>query len=316
LDKQDKKNPLQASLAAGSEEGKTEIENLPQRVSRYSKAKARSREMQAFLKDQFIYQNQYLKLKECGNWLKFHHYYTEGKVRLHQASLCRKHLLCPLCAILRGAKQVHAYTDKLKYVLSQNKALRCSMVTLTTKNGPDLLERFIHHKNSYQKLEQSRRNSRRRGAAVEWGKVLGLVGSYEVTNEGNGWHVHQHIAVLHTEKIWHGLLAKQWYAITGDSNIIDITPFEHPDEPEKDFLEIFKYSLKFSEMSLENNLQAYNILSSRKLIFSAGLMWGVKVPESWMDEQLDPALYPYIELLYKYYDGDGYRLKEEYKVPF
>lgn len=313
---QEKKNPQMSGLEAETNGGNSEVENLPKRVSRYSKAKKRSREMQAFLKDRELFLDEYRKLRDCGNWLLFHHYYTIGKVRLHHACLCRKHLLCPLCAILRASKFLRRYVERFKFVKSENEALRASMVTLTVKNGKRLGERFEHLKTCYRKLEQSRRDAIRRGDQVEWGKVLGLVGTYEFTNQGKGWHAHMHILILHTEKIYTGSLSKQWKKITGDSMIVDVTPFYHQDAPEIDFLEVFKYSLKFSEMSLEDNLSAYEVLSGKRLVFSAGLLRGVKVPESLMDEPIDPADLPYIEILYQYQEGSGYTLKETFKVPF
>jgi len=316
LEQLKKKDPQMFSLAAEANGGNQEIDNLPKRVSRYSKAKARSREMQAFLKGQPLHQDEYLKLKECGNFLLFHHYYTIGKVRLHHACLCRKHLLCPLCAILRASKFLRRYVERFKFLKSENEALQASMVTLTVKNGARLNERFEHLKKCYRKLEQSRRDSARRGDNVEWGKVLGLVGTYEFTNKGKGWHAHMHILVLHTEKIWAGSLSQQWKKITGDSKIVDITPLYNPETPEIDFLEVFKYSLKFSEMSLEDNLKAYNVLTGKRLVFSAGLLRGVKVPESLMDEPINPADLPYIELMYRYNEKKGYQLKEKFKIPF
>lgn len=312
----EKENPLNPGLAAEVSGDNQGIDNLPKRVGRYSKAKSRSREMQAFLKGQDLYEPEYLKLKECGNFLLFHNYYTVGKVRLHHASLCRKHLLCPFCAILRASKFTRKYVERFEFLKSENKALRASMVTFTVKNGSDLNERYGHLKCCYKKLEQSRRDSKRHGYNSEWGKALGLVGTYEFTNKGKGWHPHMHILVLHTEKIWSGPIAKQWKRITGDSMMVDVTPLHNPDEPIKDFIEVFKYSLKFSEMSLADNLKAYNVLTGQRLVFSAGLFRGVKVPDNWMDEPLDPADLPYIELYYNYYDGVGYRLDKKIVVPF
>jgi len=310
-----KVNPQMPSLEAEANEGQ-EINRLPDRVGRYSKAKARSKEMQAFLETKALYRDEYRKLRDCGNWLMFHYYYTVEKVRLHKACLCRKHLLCPLCAILRASKFLRRYVERFKVVKLENKALMASMVTLTVKNGKRLNERFEHLKKSYRKLEQSRRDALRRGDDTEWGKVLGLVGTYEFTNKGKGWHAHMHILVLHTEKIYTGSLSHQWKQITGDSMMVDITPLYNPDAPELDFLEVFKYSLKFGEMSLEDNLKAYDVLTGKRLVFSAGLLRGVKVPESLMDEPLDPADLPYIEIMYRYREGSGYNLESTYQVPF
>jgi hypothetical protein len=45
------------------------------------------------------------RLTTCGDYLLFRHYFTIDAVRLHAASFCMKHLLCPLCAIRRGARR-------------------------------------------------------------------------------------------------------------------------------------------------------------------------------------------------------------------
>ena len=307
--KNKKESPLIESLAEQSTEGlKNEIENLPVRINRYGKAKLRSVQMQQFLSNREFYRSEYLKLKNCGSWLLFHYYYTIAKVRLHSVCLCRKHLICPLCAILRASKHMRAYLDRFRYVMTQEKGLRASMVTFTVKNGPHLTERYNHLKTSYKKLEQSRRNTKRGNSKSEWGKVLGLVGTYEFTNKGKGWHPHIHAIVLHREPLYHGSLQRQWHCITSDSKIIDIRPLSNPDNPATDFVEVFKYALKFSDMSLEDNLHAYDKLSGKKLLFNSGLFWGVKLPETWADEPLDQADLPYIEILYTYVKGVGYSL--------
>ncbi len=303
------KDPQISGLAAEIDGGQNEIEQLPKRVDRYAKAKARSRKMQEFLKSIPGYEADYLKLKQCGNWLMFHFYYTISKVRLHNACLCRKHLLCPLCAILRASKYMRAYVERFKFIKSEKSHLKASMVTLTIKNGSRLNERFNHLKNAYKKLEDRRRQDIKRGVCnSEWSKVHGLVGTYEFTNKGKGWHAHMHILILHEETLYTGLLAKQWRQITKDSNIVDITSLYHPETPEKDFLEVFKYALKFGEMSLEDNLTAFTVLTGKRLIFSAGLFRGVKIPENWMDDEIDTDDLPYIEILYRYQDNSGYNL--------
>ena len=47
----------------------------------------------------------------CGDYLLFRHFFTVDKVKLHAAQFCKAHLLCPLCAIRRGAKALAAYLD-------------------------------------------------------------------------------------------------------------------------------------------------------------------------------------------------------------
>jgi len=316
LERLEKNRPPGDGLAAESSEGLKNTENHTLRVARYSKAKSRAVGMQAFIKDREEYQAEYLKLKECGNYLKFLNYYTVGKILLHQASFCKKHLLCPLCAIRRGSKYVQAYGAKVKTVKSENSPLNASLITLTVKNGNLLNERFNHLDSSRKKLNKKRRNAHSRGKETEWSKILGSVGTYELTKKNNGWHPHAHIFAFHQDHIYQGALAKEWLKTTGDSFIVDVTPVHNPDEPELDFLEVFKYSLKFHDLDFEDNLKAYDFLSYKKLVFSTGILRGVKVPDSLLDEPINQAELPYVEMLYKYYSDHGYKLESKFTVPF
>lgn len=292
---------------AAESRGSDEAGALPSRLERYGKARARAREICGHIEHQGE-PGLAGKLRGCGNWLLFRHYWTVGKVRLVKATFCRKHLLCPLCAIRRGAKQLAAYLERFRAILASEGPLMASVVTLTVKNGPDLAERFHHLQEGVRLLQQRRRDSRRdRGHKSEWAKVLGLVGTYEVTNKGRGWHPHTHILVLHRESIDQDQLSAEWKGITGDSHVVDVTGIQNPDDPVKDFCEVFKYAMKFSELSLANCYEAFRILSGRRLIFSAGLFRGVEVPEDLKDEPLEGL--PFVELLYRYVHGSGYSLE-------
>ena len=77
-------------------------------------------------------------------YLLFRHYYTADLLRLHAASFCKRHLLCPLCAIRRGAKALKAYLDRWEVIRAENPRLKPFLVTLTVKDGDDLAERFRH----------------------------------------------------------------------------------------------------------------------------------------------------------------------------
>ena len=59
------------------------------------------------------------RVMACGDYLLFRHFFTVDKVKLHAAQFCKAHLLCPLCAIRRGAKALAAY-------LSAGKPSGCS----------------------------------------------------------------------------------------------------------------------------------------------------------------------------------------------
>lgn len=313
----EKRNPPENGLPAEISRGSQKIEALQGRIERYSKA----RENANNFKDYLVDHKEYVlagHLINCGNWLLFNHYYTVDQVKLVKASFCKKHLLCQLCAIRRGAKQLKCYLDRFEIIKENNPDLKASLITITVKNGPDLKERFEHLVKGIRLLNQRRRNSKHRkfkSNKSEWSKVLGLVGTYEATNNNeNDWHPHTHIIALHHSKIDSDALSKEWHTITKDSFIVDVRPLQNPDNPAKDFCEVFKYALKFSTLSHENNLIAYKALNKRRLIFSAGLFRGVKVPDELTDNPLSDL--PYLELFYQFLPGSGYNFKDKSKVPF
>lgn len=256
------------------------------------------------------------KIAACGDYLGFKHYYTVGKVRLSAANFCKTHLLCPLCAIRRGSKSLEVYLERFAVIKADRPDLRLSMLTLTVKNGDDLAERYAHLRDALRKMLERRRKaiSGARGWHSEFAKIEGLVGSIELTKDGaidgtaSGWHPHAHLMVLHSENFDYKNLKSEWLKITGDSHVVNVSAAQHPDDPAQDFLEVFKYALKFSDLSPEENLDAYGVLRGRHLLFSAGLFRGVEVPEDLTDTPLDDL--PYIELLYRFLPGIGYSLAE------
>lgn len=311
------KKPLDMfNLAGEVSKGFDENDKLSARLDRYSTAKKRALENHEHLIDthrQLLLEKDVGRLTEvvrltanrldrCGNYLKFNHYYTVGKIRLSSARFCKQHLICPLCAIRRGAKTLKAYTDRHHVINAENPSWRLSMITLTVKNGDNLKERFEHLQKSVQRVFKRRRDWLDKGRGLtEWRKVHGYVGTYEVTNQGKGWHPHAHIMVLHTESFDYKTLQAEWKEITGDSHVLNVAAARHPDQPELDFLEVFKYAVKFSDLTPADNLKAFLVLRRHRLLFSGGAFRGVEVPESLEDEPLDNL--PYIELMYRFAFG-------------
>jgi plasmid rolling circle replication initiator protein Rep len=317
-----KEKPLSNDALAGEFEKGSGIFYLPKRIERYGNAKARQIEILTHVKE-FV-QSEPLKaslsnldatqhrIQDCGNYLVFNNYYTVDDVRLSKASFCMKHLLCPLCAIRRGAKQVQAYLEKFELLRNDNPRLKPYMLTLTVKNGHDLAERFEHLTKSVRKLLKRRRDAKDGKGSSELLKALGGVFSYELTLSKHGWHPHVHMVILCDQdnpiefsqaNAKNSKLSKEWHAVTGDSFIVDVRPIQG--DPAEGFIEVFKYALKFSDLSPQENLAAYLTLKARRLTGSFGLFWGVQVPDTMTDNLLDEL--PYIEMFYKYTKA-GYSL--------
>lgn len=278
------------------------IEALPRRVSRYGEAKKRALDIAEFIRGRDCLLAD--RVSGCGEYLVFRHYFTVEQVRLHNARFCKKHLLCPLCAIRRGAKALQAYLPRYEAVRAAEPLLKPFLVTLTVKDGPDLAERFGHLMHAQHELWM--RKQRGRGSVLDG--VRAAVWSYEVKRgKGSGlWHPHLHMVAMAEQQPDQAQLAAEWQAITGDSFIVDVRPIDQAD-PASGFLEVFKYALKFSDMEPCDTFHAFQVLKGRRLVASAGLFRGIEIPDQLTDEPLDGL--PYVELFYRYLRGAaGYSL--------
>lgn len=249
----------------------------------------------------------------CGNYLHFREYFTVGKVRLHNASFCKQHLVCPLCAIRRGAKALGAYLARWEVIQKERPELKPYLVTFTVKNGEDLAERQKHLTDSLKRLRDRRRffNAGKRGSPwTELCKAQGGVYTLELTNKGNGWHPHCHMIALCASPIDQSALSSEWLGITKDSMIVDSRPITG--DPSEGFMEVFKYAVKFSDLELSRNWEAAQILKGKRLLNSFGLFRGVEVPESLTDEPLDSL--PFWDRFYRFIGGE-YRFTGESPKP-
>lgn len=325
------KNPPETEALAGKVSGGSNAIMHPERVARLGECKQRSRKMASYLfqvADSLVESagNSYASAKwgeadkdapvqierpmlnlamdvsTCANYLVFHNYYTVDQIRLAKITTCKKHLLCPVCARIRAAKQVSRYLERLQLIRETTPRIKLALLTLTVKNGPDLDERFSHLVKSWKKYQKQRRDwlSVGRGRN-ELCNVSGAVFSYEVTNKGNGWHPHLHAVVILDDWISQSQLSDEWLKITGDSHVVDVRRIKK--DPAEGFLEVFKYALKFSELDLADNLHAFETLRGKRLQGSFGAFHGVKVPESMTDDLIDDL--PYLEMFYQYSKSKG-----------
>lgn len=316
----EKTKPLSDDLVLAdrtSNKGSQNAVKHGERIARLSQLKKRSREMASYMLD--VSDNPFdtktaNNVAACSTWLVFNHYYTVDEVRLSKAVTCKKHLLCPVCAKIRAVKQAIKYMERLDEVLKENPNLVPAMLTLTVKNGDDLTERFKHLTDSWRKYQGRRRDFVKKGRGFnELCRTQGGVFSYEFTKSEAGWHPHLHAVVLLDSYMDQKALSEEWKAITGDSFVVGITKLK----PKKTqdiadaFLEVFKYALKFSEMDLEDNLDAYHQLKGKRLQGAYGAFWGVEVPEKMTDDLLEGL--PYLELFYQYLAGKGYDLNKTVK---
>lgn len=317
-------------------------EHLPERIARYSAAKQRAVSMRDFLFGHAaglrIRSRSYSgdcgqvdvvterladlaasvagKLQDCGEYLHFRHYLQVNRVLLHAACFCKQHLVCPLCAIRRGSKALQAYLERYQLIIAEQPHLRPFLITLTVRNGENLEERVNHLQACFRRLQGRRRewNAGKRWAPyTEFAKVQGAVGSYEFKRgSGSGmWHPHIHMIALCSAAPDQSALREEWKEITGKiesatdaSFMVDVRPLNMHAEPAQDFMEVFKYAVKFSSFTLEDNWHVAQVLKAARLMFSFGVFRGVKVPEKMTDEPLDSM--PYVDYFYRYFHVAGF----------
>jgi hypothetical protein len=305
MDQRPTDDPKENPDSLAGEIGVQGIEALPGRVQRYQKAKSTALDIAEYMATVPGLQDTAKRVASCGDYLAFRHYFTVDLVRLHGAQLCMKSLLCPLCAIRRGAKALKAYLDRWECIRAEKPLLRPFLVTLTVKDGDDLAERFGHLHASQRELWK--RRQRGRGSVLDG--VMGAVWSYEVKRgSGSGkWHPHLHMIALSEVQPDQAALSAEWLEITGDSFIVDVRPISQED-PVSGFLEVFKYAVKFAEQEPADTVEAFCVLRGKRLIGSAGCFRKVTFPEDLLDDQEGLEDLPFITLFYRFLRG-GYSLE-------
>jgi len=305
-----KENP--SFVLAEDARGKTTESNLQGRLIRYADLKVKSDKIADFLTlqpDLPAFPGLAGRVQGCGDFLQFRNYYQIDEIRLHRANFCETHMLCPFCSMRRGAKFARSYAESIEHIKSLFPGLKLYHVVLTIKNGPSLKERFTHIEASITKMLYTRRMAKNGlRSEIEFNKALGGVFSFEI-KRGEGskmWHPHIHALVLCYEEIDRVNLSQEWKQITGDSHEVWVE--ECTGDIAIAGLEVFAYALKFSTMELEDLWDAYKTLRGKRFVRSFGVLRGVEIPDSLVDDPI--AEEPYYDMLYSFIHGKGYQMRK------
>jgi len=165
---------------------------------------------------------------------------------------CNKRF-CPCCAFqisMERKKVLENCTGLLK---------QAKHVVLTARNDSELKRMMVVVLGGVRKL-------RRREV---FSKVRGGWCSFEVTNEGRGWHVHAHL-LIDAPFIAAPLLAKEWAACVGQ----DFAIVKIKDASERHYLaEVTKYTVKpsvFIKWTQEKREEFVKVIKRRRLFFAFG----------------------------------------------
>lgn len=320
----DNKKPLISEALAGTKIRGLQSADADQhrdRITRFGILKHRAKQQENFLWSLAKFKENYnadkpseestqalkaaLKLQGCGNFLLFKNYYTIDQVKLTKFQVCNQHLLCPFCAGIRASRSIDRYTKRVNQLLKENRKLKPILITLTVKNGPDLKERYEHLDKAFKKLLQRRRDWKKKKRGYnEFCKIKGAFYSYEQTfnAETKEYHPHIHIFALVEDWIDQEALSETWHEITLDSYVVDVRRVRK----QKDFgylkavSEVFKYALKFGDMTVEKTWEAFKTLKGKRLTGSFDILHGVVIPETMADDTPEDETLPYYEMLYKF----------------
>lgn len=287
---------------------------------------------------------------ECGSWLLFREFFqVEGRpVKLARGAFCHQHLLCEFCAARRATRTLGKVIPLLVALLRSETRLRPYLATFTGRNQETLLGSFEHVQGAISRMLAQRRkaNSKRStNGPSPFQAFEGGIFSGEVKRGRNSglWHYHSHAIVLidqsvsipsglfHRVERWPGdddgracgWLAEAWSNLLGYSANIDLRPLRCLDFIEqgypqfvvesvmaKDLMEVFKYALKFADLSHEDRWAAAKQLSGKRLMGRFDKCRGMKEEDELTDDLAGLEDEPYVETVYNFWRGE-YRLAGE-----
>jgi len=216
-------------------------------------------------------------VRGCASFLHLREWLKHGESRLINANFCKKHLLCPTCAWRRSVKLVSRYTTKAETIAKERPELIPCMITFGPKNGEDLRERLLLLKEIIKNMGAAARKAKSascKHAPIEWNKIEGMIRSIEVTNRGNGWHVHTHIFALLSAYVDREALSEELMRFSGgECKIVDVRACKNGIIA--GMCEVIKYALKPGELTNQQTLQVFEDFKGTRMIDCAGLLRGV-----------------------------------------
>lgn len=251
------------------------------------------------------------RVKSCASYLLLREWLESGDTKILNANFCKRHQICPSCAVRRGARMAESALPKIQAAIASESNLKPLHVTLTLKNTRKLEEGFTGLKTAWSLMIAHRRkalSNPKKNTPIEWCKVHGGIRSVEVTNKGKGWHPHMHCLVLVDEYLDLKKLSKEFEGFGGGKIVWANKIGSTEQELVPALLEVLKYPTKFSELSPKQRLEFYNVSRKSRLTDSFGCLRGIKIGDIDQDdmEGLDG---PYRDWVARWYHRkQGYRL--------
>jgi hypothetical protein len=286
-------------------------------------------------------------IHSCSNYLTFRHFFEfdeldhkvyQDQPKLYQVFTCKRHLICPVCALLRQQRLHRRLLPFVEQVLTENPELTAYHLTLTVRNHENLLPAFNNLISGLRDRFQVRRFEKtnpRYKQHTEFSKIEGAIYAVEVTRgkKAKLWHPHIHMLILCEDKPYvinneelyktgwmfkpeylpTGSLNKEWFELTGgiQVNMDEIKPGK--DGSLFDALcEVVKYGIKPGELCTKDIMTVYSELCGKRLLGTIGNLRGVKIPDAGPDEDI-PDSEMFNEYFYRFLEGQGF-MREKTKT--
>lgn len=211
--------------------------------------------------------NRKQRMRECCNMVAFRRYLETGDVQLVSSNFCKYDRICIACATKRAMRMIKKFSQGIEANWLYKQKWYYIVLTISHKEWDklsDLMDRLMLYKD---KLARAYRNSKRDNQKSKsfFAQFDGMVMSIEIAHKWkNGWHPHINILACSDNNIpienkfmrgnTNQQLLDEWKDITsGTSYIHNIRPIE----VKKDHFsrsgigEVFKYAIKFSDLSVE-----------------------------------------------------------------
>lgn len=233
----------------------------------------------------------------CGSWLYFRHYDEIEKSTLHKARFCKKDKLCPACAMRRATKQVDKVMGQLRVhpdLIEGSWYLIVLPVIHTAEE--DFMTVFNRLQTGLKGINKAMRNVRSGQGTENYfaDNFDGIMYSIEETKTQNGWNIHANLLCRSSKPLtglimkpsvkgkkrasyWHPDAVETWRNLTSSINV-SISPInaKDPEALYSNLREVFKYSLKFQDLSPDDLLIAYRCLYGRRLLGTMGTLRNLK----------------------------------------
>lgn len=250
------------------------------------------------------------RLRSCASYLLIREWVETGETRLRNANFCKRHQICPACAVRRGARLAENALPRIQSVMAENSHLTPVHVTLTIPNSKNVSEGVERLKMAWKGMIDKRRKAlagTRGHNPIEWCKVEGGIRSVEVTNKGKGWHPHIHALVLVNSFLDREALSREFVAFGGGKIVWANKVGSTEQELVPALLEVLKYPTKFGDLTPAQRYEFYQGTRKSRLTDSFGNLRGVKIGDIDQDDlDLDGAYRDWVARWY--HQAQKYRL--------